>query len=138
MKLILVFSSLLLINSHLFAHGGNKPGPHGGKIKMPGMFHTELILTGPNDFKVYLLDMKFKNPETKNSMVNYLIDGNREIPCKPKNNSFICKTKKKLEKGMNIKIHAKRLKKSGTATYKNVMKKMPLHVKSKMKSKMHH
>ena len=64
MKLILVFSSLLLINSHLFAHGGNKPGPHGGKIKMPGMFHTELILNAPNDFKVYLLDMKFKNPET--------------------------------------------------------------------------
>ena len=138
MKLILVFSSLLLINSYLFAHGGNKPGPHGGKIKMPGMFHTELILNAPNDFKVYLLDMKFKNPETKKSMVDYSIDGNKKFSCKPKNSFFICKTKKVLKKGMTLKIHAKRLKRSGTATYKNVMKQMPLHAKSKMKSKMHH
>ena len=138
MKLILVFSSLLLINSHLFAHGGNKPGPHGGKIKMPGMFHTELILTGPNDFKVYLLDMKFKKPETKKSMVHYSIDGNIKIACKQKNSFFICKTKKKLEKGITLKIFAKRLKRSGTAVYKNVMKKMPLNTKSKVKSKMHH
>ena len=56
MKLMILISSLIF-NSYLYGHGGNKPGPHGGKIKMPGMFHTELLLNSAHHFEIYLLDM---------------------------------------------------------------------------------
>ena len=129
-----IFIASLFISFQLFGHGGNKPGPHGGKIKMPGMFHTELILNDQNSFKVYLLDMKFKNPTIKRSTVHYSIDNGKMVPCSPKNNFYLCKTKKILKKEMTLKIHAKRIKSKGTAIYKSLLGK----AKSKTKSNMHH
>ena len=131
MKKLIIISSLL-INFHLFAHGGNKPGPHGGKIKMPGMFHTELIINNKNSFKVYLLDMKFKNPTTERSEVHYSLDGGLKTICELKKNFFLCKNKKVIKKGSTLKVHAKRFKQRGTAIYKSLMKKVKVH------SKMHH
>lgn len=44
MKPLLYFSILFLaLTFELFAHGEDHPGPHGGRIQMPGAFHTELI-----------------------------------------------------------------------------------------------
>ena len=133
MKLIILISTLLF-NSYLYGHGGNKPGPNGGKIKMPGMFHTELLLNGPHHFQIYLLDMKFKEPMTEKSTVHYSLNGGKKSLCVPQNKYFSCKTKKMIKKGSIIKVHAKRLNQKGTATYKNLMRKM----KKKMKHNMNH
>tara|TARA_Y100001958_G_C21053816_1_gene419013 strand:- start:16 stop:420 length:405 start_codon:yes stop_codon:yes gene_type:complete len=132
-KFIIVISFFTSIN--LFAHGGKRPGPHGGKIKMPGMFHTELIINkNHKSFKVYLLDINFKNPTTKNSFVNYSINKSNKVTCKSKNSFFICKTDEVLKKGMSLRVYAKRLKVKGTASYTVLPNKM----KSKRNSKMHH
>ncbi|MDZ4726091.1 MAG: hypothetical protein SH817_08035 [Leptospira sp.] len=55
--------------SPLFAHGEHKPGPHGGEIRMPGAFHTEVSSYKDLGFKVYLLDINFENPISKDSYV---------------------------------------------------------------------
>lgn len=44
------------------AHGEDKLGPNKGYIKMPSNYHTEVVPDGANRIKVYLLDIKWKNP----------------------------------------------------------------------------
>lgn len=69
MKLALTLI-LSLFSLQVFAHGEDAPGPHGGHVRMPGAFHTELILdekTG--ELHVYLIDIEFKNPTVKDSSV---------------------------------------------------------------------
>ncbi len=57
----------------VFAHGGDKAGPNGGHIKMPGAFHTELILQPQKDsLQIFLLDLSFKNPVVADSKVEVL------------------------------------------------------------------
>lgn len=76
-----------------FSHGENKPGPHGGHIRMPGAFHTELLLD-QQIVKVYLLDMSFKNPMTTNSTVGLKIlsgESSQDISCEKKSNFFECR-----------------------------------------------
>lgn len=68
-----------------FGHGEDKPGPHGGAIRMPGAFHTELVKESPTKFKIYLLDIDFKKPVTKNSEVKA-----NGIACKPRKKYFEC------------------------------------------------
>lgn len=64
----------LLVTLSAFGHGENKPGPHGGEIRMPGSFHTELVVEG-STAKIYLLDMAFKNPLTGKSSVTVSAEG---------------------------------------------------------------
>lgn len=89
MKYIIL--SMFLV-SYAFAHGENKPGPHGGHIRMPGAFHTELVLQSPMA-KVYLLDIGFKNPTTKNSKLSMkVVSGQnlKEVSCSLKDVYFEC------------------------------------------------
>ncbi|MNK07873.1 hypothetical protein D3C87_257950 [compost metagenome] len=67
-KQLLLIATLAGLSSQAFAHGEDAPGPHGGHIRMPGAFHTELSLDEKTqDLHVYLIDMEFKNPTVKES-----------------------------------------------------------------------
>lgn len=68
MKFIILIALPLIA----FSHGEDKLGPHQGFIKMPGAFHTEVVLEGPRSLKVFLLDMNWKNPSVKDSEVQIL------------------------------------------------------------------
>ena len=108
MKMMLLL--LVLAASHVFAHGENKPGPHGGHIRMPGAFHTELVLDSQSA-KVYLLDIRFSNPVTENSKVDLVLnaqDKNKEISCVKKQDYFECPLPSKLTHIPEIKLKAVR------------------------------
>lgn len=108
MKILL---SLLVISSfNAFAHGENVPGPHGGHIRMPGAFHTELVLNS-DSAKVYLLDARFKNPMTKNSQVGLILNSHhesKEISCIVKEDHFDCPLPAKLTGFSGISVKAVR------------------------------
>jgi hypothetical protein len=92
-----LLSLLLTATGRVYAHGMNALGPHGGYIKMPGDFHTELVETKTN-FHLYLLDMKFQNPTTENSSVsitynsssNSTVNSSSPTVCEAVKNNFIC------------------------------------------------
>jgi hypothetical protein len=75
-------------------HGEDKPGPHGGEIRMPGAFHTELVWAGPRRVKVYLLDMNYKEPLTMKSSVSVTVNPKSgepvEASCKTSGTAFTC------------------------------------------------
>lgn len=73
MKSLIALS--LLISQFAFAHGEDKPGPHGGFIRMPGAYHTEVVPKANGVFEVYLLDMDWKNPVVKDSSVEAEVRG---------------------------------------------------------------
>jgi hypothetical protein len=86
MKKMILGLVLNLICSISLGHGESKPGPNGGFIRMPGAFHTELVLEkNQTFFDVYLLDMEFKNPRVKNSAVTAVLEQKRN-----KKVSFVC------------------------------------------------
>jgi hypothetical protein len=81
-------------SSLAWAHGEDRPGPHGGAIRMPGAFHTELVLLAKGEFKVYLLDVNFKNPSTTKSelQVQYLDKVSAKADCQIQENLYyLCK-----------------------------------------------
>lgn len=87
----------LLAISLAHAHGENKPGPHGGWIRMPGAFHTEVVPV-KEGFKVYLLDIQFQNPIVTHSSVTASIQSNNQtisLACKSRSDYFYCTTNKK-------------------------------------------
>jgi hypothetical protein len=89
---LVLTAALALVSSAAWSHGEDKPGPHGGFIKMPGAFHTELLL-GDSNLKVYLLDMSFKNPLTENSSLTAkykLGKASEDLSCTPKDKYFEC------------------------------------------------
>jgi hypothetical protein len=63
----MLFAAILFQHTLASAHGEDKAGPNGGFIRMPGAFHTELVPSGKDKLKVYLLDIQWKNPSLKNS-----------------------------------------------------------------------
>ncbi|MGE5085234.1 MAG: hypothetical protein ACM3MG_02975 [Bacillota bacterium] len=65
------FAALFISLSPLavFAHGDEKPGPHGGHVRMPGSFHTEMEIDSVQGAHIYLLDINFNNPTIKDSSV---------------------------------------------------------------------
>lgn len=76
-----------------FAHGDNVPGPHGGFIRMPGAFHTE-VAPYQKGFKIFLLDMHFQNPLTRLSSVNAEMTIGHDsvsLKCKSKEDYFDCR-----------------------------------------------
>ena len=78
--LILALSFLTSLNA--LAHGEDRFGPNGGYVRMPGAYHTEIVLDGKNKLKVYLLDMDWKNPTTKNSSVEAVHLPQQKAPVK--------------------------------------------------------
>lgn len=114
----------LIIATPTFAwsHGEEKPGPHGGHIKMPGAFHTELILGEDQSAHIYLLDMNFKNATTKDSKMKIIARFKKtEVPfnCSVMKDHFHCVPTKKYEKNSEIIVQAVREKAVGNeAVYK--------------------
>ncbi len=94
LKIFIVLSSHFFFFS-LFAHGEDKAGPHGGKILMPGAYHVEVMKSESSKIvMVYLLDMFFKNPSTKNSSVKILKSAkDKKVlqTCVVKGDGFECK-----------------------------------------------
>lgn len=112
---IVTLLSLLLSTETLFAHGMNKHGPHGGYIKMPGAFHTELLDKG-TVMHVYLLDMSFKNPIITDSTVKIKYKGSieSEYSCTKSINYFVCeKPKNELRSYKEVIINAVRSNSKG-------------------------
>lgn len=107
----------LFLTSYAFSHGESKPGPHGGHIRMPGAFHTELLVQ-THMAKVYLIDMNFKNPTTFNSNISMKVGAGsnlKEVSCSPKVEYFECHIPE-VEKVKDIQIKASRNGVSGKLT----------------------
>lgn len=65
----LLLALFAVLPVQVFAHGEDKPGPHGGLIRMPGAFHTEILVESQTALKIYLLDIQWKNPSVRESDV---------------------------------------------------------------------
>ena len=102
------------IQGQALAHGENKPGPHGGFIRMPGVFHTEVVPTGANSFNVYLLDMAWRNPSTKKSKVVAHLKETK-TNCSIEADHFVCQLDKNadLKETGTLTIEAMREEKIG-------------------------
>ena len=85
----LIFNLLFFLSFQVLSHGEDKPGPHGGNIKMPGAFHIEIVPINSYQVSVYLLDMHFKNPTLKKSTLDLAI-GSVAAKCITKDNYYIC------------------------------------------------
>lgn len=113
-KLIVKILVLTAVTTAAWAHGENKPGPHGGVIRMPGAFHTELKQTGARSVELFLLDMEWKNPIVENSGAKATFkksDGTEvALSCITKAKSFKCELPKgsRFEKGGKVTIQASR------------------------------
>ena len=93
LKFLLPLLGLIIAPLGAWSHGEDKPGPHGGEIRMPGPFHTELTQPHPGHLQIYLLDMEFKNPTTKNSEVSVKAIGKKgqhEVSCQAEKSYFNC------------------------------------------------
>lgn len=91
-KFLVVFT-VFVWSPLIRAHGEDKPGPHGGFIRMPGAFHTEVILTAPNTVQIYLLDLEWKNPTVKDSSVQVTLQMKKKSNgiCEAQADFFICR-----------------------------------------------
>lgn len=122
-KIVFIFILIEFFSLQVFAHGEDKPGPHGGYIRMPGAFHTEVLKT-KEGYRVYLLDMNWENPSIADSSVVATIHAGKkktELKCEKEKKSYLCKTKLK-EKG-ELEVTAKREGQMGnTAVYKLPLK----------------
>lgn len=110
MNLIISILASILISHTAFAHGEDKPGPNGGHIRMPGSFHTEVVTEKNGNFKIYLLDLEFKNPTLKNSKVDVkIIQGSKstQVKCTEKEIYFSCTNTLGLKSGQ-LSIEATR------------------------------
>jgi len=121
-KIVAAVLGGLLYTQLSFAHGEGELGPNKGYIRMPGGFHTEVVPTGKN-FKVFLLDIEFKNPTVANSTVEFvLIQNKKEIKnsCSSEMDHFSCA----LPKDVSLKSGVLQIKASrngvtgGIAEYK--------------------
>ena len=93
---LVILSIALFAKLSAEAHGDNIPGPNGGHIRMPGPFHTEVLQLN-DGFKIYLLDIDFKNPIVKNSYVKASVQKGNQITklnCSIQENYFFCLFKK--------------------------------------------
>jgi len=111
---LVLMTAFLLKSTPALAHGMDQLGPHKGYIQMPGAFHTELVPNKDGSYKVYLLDIEFKNPMTKNSTVTARLKSansteSEDLTCEESGEHFVCKSGnlKKVKKGELI-VSAKR------------------------------
>lgn len=127
---VILFLSLLFSFSLALAHGEDKEGPHGGFIRMPGAFHTELMLSEDMSAHVFLLDMEFKNPTVKDSSIEIThVDGKKKTTFKCSvmgSNHFHCIPEKKYSAKGKLLVKATRDKAPGN----EVSYELPLKVSS--------
>ncbi len=125
LKLAITTIGLIILTSTTYAHNEDKPGPHGGHIQMPANFHTEVI-SAKNAFHVYLLDMQFENPTTKNSWVKaFVINAKKKtlLKCSPMGEEhFQCVSKKPIKTGFLIL----KTKRNGTEASMDAKYEIPL------------
>jgi len=103
----LIIGLMILTGIQVWAHGEDKPGPHGGFISMPGAFHVELVPISDRELKVYLLDMHWKNPTIKNSTVEISMEST-SATCAAKKDHFVCQFSTVLRKAGELKVNATR------------------------------
>ncbi len=107
----LILLAGILVGETSFGHGGDEPGPNGGYVEMPGAFHTEVVPEKNGAYRVYLIDMEFKNPVVANSEVRLWLKTSSEkseVICKADANSFLCTPKDKMKSPKELLIIAKR------------------------------
>ncbi|MFN7904376.1 MAG: hypothetical protein ACK5P5_04275 [Pseudobdellovibrionaceae bacterium] len=114
-RILMILVATMSIGPDAFSHGEDKPGPNGGFIKMPGAFHTEVVLESKNSLKVFLLDMQWKNPSVVNSSVEVLAitkdqKSTIQANCTQKATFHLCKFSKDtdLKKKGSLTVKAKR------------------------------
>ncbi|KYG61050.1 hypothetical protein AZI85_08810 [Bdellovibrio bacteriovorus] len=107
-----ILSLLILTPFIALAHGEDKEGPHGGHIRMPGAFHTELMLDEKQEAHIFLLDMEFKYPTVKNSKIEVAaVNGKDKVDFKCSvmgGNHFHCVPTKKYPLKGELKVKAVR------------------------------
>jgi len=87
---------MILCALNVSAHGEDKSGPHGGFIRMPGAFHTEVVLKNPQSILIYLLDMDWRKPTVQDSQVTVTAatvaaaQTKIEGKCKVQEQAFLC------------------------------------------------
>jgi hypothetical protein len=87
-------SLLAFFPLNALAHGENTTGPHGGIIRMPGAFHTE-VLHKKNGYQVYFLDINMVNPTVlKTTLEAFLTLEQKKIPlsCQQNKDSYFCES----------------------------------------------
>jgi hypothetical protein len=94
MRHLLARLALLVFPGLAFAHGDNEPGPHGGLVTMPGIFHVEVTRDGAA-FNIYLLDMNIQRPTVHNSSISASVESGAlttELDCQsvPEQHHFRC------------------------------------------------
>lgn len=121
MKKIIVLMFILGLSGHVFSHGEDKLGPNKGYLKMPGVFHTEVVPNADGSFNLYLLDIRFKNPTIKNSKASVqIVNGKKiiDIKCNSARDHFQCMTKKAdLENGKLLVTAERNSVKGAEAAY---------------------
>lgn len=129
MKSIFFLLAVLLFSINSFGHGEDKPGPNGGFIRMPGVFHTEIIPDEKDgSFHLFLLDIEFKNPTVNNSSVEALLEQKRNKKVKfscevMSGNHYHCKPDKGYSKDSGkLTLKVKRDGAEGSAEYQFPLK----------------
>lgn len=116
LRLALVILCLSISDISL-GHGEDKPGPNGGHIRMPGAFHTELVVYKQNQFNVFLLDINWKNPTVKDSSVQLKVNNDKNIiQCKQLNNYFQCELPQLLDMNKPNIISVKAIREGAVGT----------------------
>lgn len=122
-----LLAALFLFPFLTWAHGEEKPGPHGGHITMPGPFHVELSMDEDQSLHVFLLDIEFKNPTVKDSKISVIArDKNTKVSfnCSVMGDShYNCVPSKKYSQKGELIVQATREKVVGNkAIYKLPLK----------------
>lgn len=114
-KLVVSLIVFIFMTSHSWAHGEDKYGPHKGFVRMPGAFHTELVVNGKNKLKVYLLDIEWKNPSIEKSKLEITYNNQFKAECKPQKDFYSCEFPKSvnLTKKGELKVIASRKDQNG-------------------------
>lgn len=90
-RLYTCFILTLFFSAQALAHGEDKLGPHGGFIRMPGAFHTEVVPMGKDKAKIYLLDINWQNPSVKGAEVDARVGSKGQAKCSVHEGSyFLC------------------------------------------------
>ncbi len=118
----LVIATLLIPATLTFAHGEHRPGPHGGEIRMPGSFHTEVVSPTPTTFQVYILGVQFEDRPPQGWTVSSSYDGS-PATCERTRSSFSCRLKTgSLRAPGMLEIKVTRGNKESTANYETPLK----------------
>lgn len=115
----------LLVTLHLgtpaWGHGMNHPGPNGGEIRMPGIFHTEVYMEG-KIIRAYLLDGEMQNAVIEKSTVSGYVKRGAEkfdLICKVEKDYFGCRAGagREVLPGDRVVLQANRQGQAGIAIY---------------------